>query len=303
VCAAAVTGALVILGACRPANAQAAGCTKDTDCKGTRVCESGRCVDPPPAAEAPAPVGPPPCQKDTDCAGDLVCENSACVVAGAAPVEQGAAAAEEPPQAEPEMAAPETEPPEPEYEEPPPQPDPAAVWLQGFWDWYYDQWVWRGGMWRVPPAGTVYVPPHYEVVRGRVAYTRGYWGSAKARPRVYGGRVLKFKPAVRPGGYVRGARPIVKPSPGLKVGKRPVASYKWSGKPTAKFVVPPPKPKPVVRPTNLERRPLPPVVRPPVRPGHIEHKTSPTPVRPTNLEHRTPPRPLGLDSKEGTRCR
>lgn len=41
------------------------GCTKDTDCKGDRVCEAGRCVNPvqasPPVAEpAPSPPPPPP---------------------------------------------------------------------------------------------------------------------------------------------------------------------------------------------------------------------------------------------------
>lgn len=37
----------------------AGGCTKDTDCKGDRVCEDGRCVNPPlPAAALPPPAGP-----------------------------------------------------------------------------------------------------------------------------------------------------------------------------------------------------------------------------------------------------
>jgi uncharacterized protein DUF4156 len=35
-----------------PAPAALAGCAKDTDCKGARVCEAGRCVDP---ARSPAP--------------------------------------------------------------------------------------------------------------------------------------------------------------------------------------------------------------------------------------------------------
>ncbi len=34
---------LALAGTPRPANAQ--GCTKDIDCKGTRVCEDGRCVE------------------------------------------------------------------------------------------------------------------------------------------------------------------------------------------------------------------------------------------------------------------
>lgn len=44
--------------ACRPTEAPAAvGCARDTDCKGERVCENTKCVEPAPAAkpEAPAP--------------------------------------------------------------------------------------------------------------------------------------------------------------------------------------------------------------------------------------------------------
>src|SRR6185295_1738217 len=44
-----------------------AGCAKDTDCKGERVCERGACVEPAPpppppvdAAPPPRPAGPPP---------------------------------------------------------------------------------------------------------------------------------------------------------------------------------------------------------------------------------------------------
>lgn len=40
------------------------GCTKDTDCKGERVCEAGRCVNPAPSSapvvSEPAPSPPPP---------------------------------------------------------------------------------------------------------------------------------------------------------------------------------------------------------------------------------------------------
>ena len=301
---AAVVTVLAIVAAGRPAHAQ--GCTKDVDCKGTRVCEAGRCVEPPPppAAEPAPPPAPPPCQKDTDCEGELVCENSACVVAGSTAAAEEAAA--EPQQAEPEMAAAETEPPEPVYEEPPPQPDPAQVWVEGFWDWYNDQWAWRSGAWRTAPAGMAYVRPHYEVVKGRVAFTRGHWGNPKVKPRSYGGREIRLKPAVKPVGYLKGHRPVVKADPGVKIGKRPAGNYKWAGKPTHKFVVPPPRPKPVVSPTRpgvVPTRPMrpgeyrPPVATPPVRP--IEHR--PPVATPTGT--RTPPRPLGLDSKEGTRCR
>lgn len=36
------------------------GCTKDTDCKGERVCEEGRCVNPTPTAPPPPAPTPPP---------------------------------------------------------------------------------------------------------------------------------------------------------------------------------------------------------------------------------------------------
>src|SRR5262249_25707279 len=46
-----------------PAPVVSAGCTKDTDCKGDRICERGTCVAPPPVVAVPdAPVaghGPP----------------------------------------------------------------------------------------------------------------------------------------------------------------------------------------------------------------------------------------------------
>jgi hypothetical protein len=43
----------------------AAGCEKDADCKGDRVCEDSVCVD-------------PRCEKDTDCPGDGICVEGAC---------------------------------------------------------------------------------------------------------------------------------------------------------------------------------------------------------------------------------
>ncbi len=38
-----------------PPSPAVAGCTKDTDCKGDRICESGRCVEPPPPPSAQSP--------------------------------------------------------------------------------------------------------------------------------------------------------------------------------------------------------------------------------------------------------
>ncbi len=47
-----------------------AGCVKDTDCKGERVCEQGSCVSP------PRELG---CVKDVDCKGERICEGGRCV--------------------------------------------------------------------------------------------------------------------------------------------------------------------------------------------------------------------------------
>ena len=62
------TLACAILGVC--SHPLHAGCEKDTDCKGDRICEDGVCQDPAPASD---------CEKDTDCLGDLICEEWACV--------------------------------------------------------------------------------------------------------------------------------------------------------------------------------------------------------------------------------
>lgn len=53
------------------ASSASAQCSKDTDCKGTRVCEKGECVEPATAAGA--------CTRDVDCAGDDVCERGRCI--------------------------------------------------------------------------------------------------------------------------------------------------------------------------------------------------------------------------------
>lgn len=45
-------------------------CTKDTDCKGDRICIEQRCVDP--------PAAPARCSSDKDCPGDEICEDNVC---------------------------------------------------------------------------------------------------------------------------------------------------------------------------------------------------------------------------------
>lgn len=75
----------------------ATGCLRDLDCKGDRVCVSGRCENPAPAPTAPVvpdPVAEPPpvaaqasaarpsgasCALDRDCKDDQLCVNGRCV--------------------------------------------------------------------------------------------------------------------------------------------------------------------------------------------------------------------------------
>ncbi len=67
----------------------AAGCSKDTDCKGDRICDEGTCTS---VATAPVVVPAPTCAKDTDCLGNLVCTSGACasVTFAAQPTSSGA---------------------------------------------------------------------------------------------------------------------------------------------------------------------------------------------------------------------
>jgi len=51
----AATSAALAMVESRPVQA---GCTKDLECKGERICENGRCVYPPPAVETQGPVPP-----------------------------------------------------------------------------------------------------------------------------------------------------------------------------------------------------------------------------------------------------
>ena len=64
----------------------AAGCTKDTDCKGDRICVSAVCVSPnevppPPPSKRPPPAAPPrnapQCERDADCA-EGICYDGVC---------------------------------------------------------------------------------------------------------------------------------------------------------------------------------------------------------------------------------
>jgi hypothetical protein len=57
-----------------------AGCDKDTDCKGDRVCEDGKCVvaGSTTGGTAAPPVSSQACEKDYQCPSGLVCDNGRC---------------------------------------------------------------------------------------------------------------------------------------------------------------------------------------------------------------------------------
>jgi hypothetical protein len=62
-----------------PAPATAGRCTRDTDCKGVRICNQGRCAFPRRAAPPPPP--PPAgaaCTRDTECKGVRICHQGRC---------------------------------------------------------------------------------------------------------------------------------------------------------------------------------------------------------------------------------
>jgi hypothetical protein len=95
----------------QPADVMAAGCKKDTDCKGDRICENGTCVTPG-APSQPAESG---CSTDQDCRADQYCETGVCITR---PSEPPAAGTQPPPAAtQPPPAG--TQPP-PGYGAPPP---------------------------------------------------------------------------------------------------------------------------------------------------------------------------------------
>jgi hypothetical protein len=50
-------------------------CTKDTQCKGNRICVNGECVN------APPPPKPKSCVKDMECPGNQICQDGICMEA------------------------------------------------------------------------------------------------------------------------------------------------------------------------------------------------------------------------------
>lgn len=55
-------------------------------------------------------------------------------------------------------------------------PAPGWIWLDGYYDWVGNGWVWRPGRWARPPhAGWVWRKPYYEPYHNGYRVHQGYW--------------------------------------------------------------------------------------------------------------------------------
>lgn len=129
-------------------------------------------------------------------------------------------------------------------EPPPPQPDPASVWVGGYWVWQ-GNWVWAHGHWAPPPRPHYrWVHPYYENRHGVVLFITGHW----AAPGV----------VFRPPGMGIHFR-IEPPGPGVTPGPRPLG-------PDGCFVPPPPGSRPgIIIPAPIGTAPAVVTGAPPVR--------------------------------------
>jgi hypothetical protein len=67
-------------------------------------------------------------------------------------------------------------PPAPLAEELTPQPQPASVWIAGYWHWNGIQYAWIPGHWEAKPrAGAIWRPPRYVKNEGSYVYEPGTW--------------------------------------------------------------------------------------------------------------------------------
>lgn len=67
-------------------------------------------------------------------------------------------------------------PPAPTVEARPPAPDPAYIWIPGYWVWQGNGWVWAQGHWAPPPRPeAIWVPGYWYRDRGGWVWVEGYW--------------------------------------------------------------------------------------------------------------------------------
>ncbi len=69
-------------------------------------------------------------------------------------------------------------PPAVRYERRPVRPDPDCVWVNGFWDWDGERWIWVPGRWeRVSVADVYWIPPRYVRSDRVYIYEPGHWSN------------------------------------------------------------------------------------------------------------------------------
>ena len=58
----------------------------------------------------------------------------------------------------------------------PPSPGQGRIWIDGYWNWNGQRYVWEPGHWAVPPHGrAVWVAPRYEKHEQGYRYMPGQW--------------------------------------------------------------------------------------------------------------------------------
>jgi len=68
------------------------------------------------------------------------------------------------------------EPPPMRYERRPPMPGPGYAWVDGYWAWRGNRYVWVPGRWDRPPyAGAYWSHGHYDRYDNGWAYHDGHW--------------------------------------------------------------------------------------------------------------------------------
>jgi hypothetical protein len=74
------------------------------------------------------------------------------------------------------------QPPRPIAERPSgPRPDRRATWVPGYWEWDPGraEFVWIGGVWQMPPPGSIWVTPRWMGDRGGWYRTSGFWSGRR----------------------------------------------------------------------------------------------------------------------------
>lgn len=73
-------------------------------------------------------------------------------------------------------------PPAPIVEPRPYPPGPGYIWVDGYWAWSGDRYVWERGRWAVPPRGySAWAGPRYERYGHGYRYAPGHWSQQPRR--------------------------------------------------------------------------------------------------------------------------